>query len=333
MIRPLSLTLALIPFAIGPLAHRGHAEPVYTAGHSDIGVDYLAGPPRFDLKIRFDGNAVFEDGSQLSFQRVAPESVSIRAPDPSVLRTHLVNDPEDPEDDTDLTGPEWDFLGTPVGEAFWFMPQINDPNKPFFGFATDNLTPSQWSGPMNWSLEEIVSAPAGGEFSLWQTPFSGNPKVLFASFGGIDSDDDSFTQPMFAHDHYNWGFSKPGVYEVRMGATATRVGVGQVHGSAVFTFLVGDAAGMPLDGDYNANGVVDSADYVIWRKTLGQTGTGLAADGDGDGSVGQGDYAFWRERFGMSQSTAGMATGSVPEPTALFLFLTAALSAAMRHRF
>ena len=35
-----------------------------------------------------------------------------------------------------------------------------------------------------------------------------------------------------------------------------------------------------LDGDYNANGVVDAADYTVWRDSLGQTGMGLAADGD-----------------------------------------------------
>jgi hypothetical protein len=33
-------------------------------------------------------------------------------------------------------------------------------------------------------------------------------------------------------------------------------------------------------GDYNHDGTVDAADYVVWRKSLGQTGAGLAADGD-----------------------------------------------------
>ena len=33
---------------------------------------------------------------------------------------------------------------------------------------------------------------------------------------------------------------------------------------------VGGSAG--VDGDYNGNGVVDAADYTVWRDSLGQTG-------------------------------------------------------------
>jgi hypothetical protein len=29
-----------------------------------------------------------------------------------------------------------------------------------------------------------------------------------------------------------------------------------------------------LPGDYNGDGTVDAADYVVWRKTLGTTGLG-----------------------------------------------------------
>jgi hypothetical protein len=53
-----------------------------------------------------------------------------------------------------------------------------------------------------------------------------------------------------------------------------------------------------LVGDYNENGVVDAADYVVWRHTLGETGAGLAADGDGSGAVDQADYDLWRANFG-----------------------------------
>ena len=53
-----------------------------------------------------------------------------------------------------------------------------------------------------------------------------------------------------------------------------------------------------LAGDYNSNGSVDAADYVLWRKTLGST-TMLAADGSGpstgvpNGVVDSFDYSFW----------------------------------------
>ena len=82
-------------------------------------------------------------------------------------------------------------------------------------------------------------------------------------------------------------------------------------------------------GDYNHNGVVDAADYVVWRKTLGQSGPGLAADGTGplgtpDGLVDQLDYQLWRSHFGQTAGSGALAdatnaSDAIPEPPALLL--------------
>jgi hypothetical protein len=76
-----------------------------------------------------------------------------------------------------------------------------------------------------------------------------------------------------------------------------------------------------LAGDYNSDGTVDAADYVIWRKTVG-TAT-LNADGDGDGDVDQNDLAVWKSTFGNSSGAAAGA-GTIPEP-ASYLILAALL--------
>lgn len=64
-----------------------------------------------------------------------------------------------------------------------------------------------------------------------------------------------------------------------------------------------------LPGDYNGDGLVDAADYTVWRDTEGQSGTGLAADGDGSGSVDQADYNIW-----VSAYTDSSPSASAPEP-------------------
>ena len=100
--------------------------------------------------------------------------------------------------------------------------------------------------------------------------------------------------------------------------------------SAVGSLFVDDVSAAlvttPLGGDYNGDGTVDAADYVVWRKSLGQSGANLAADGDNSGEVDLADYDYWRAHFGQA-ATGTLATSSVPEPATLVL-LTMGLAAA-----
>jgi hypothetical protein len=78
-------------------------------------------------------------------------------------------------------------------------------------------------------------------------------------------------------------------------------------------------------GDYNADGKVDAGDYVIWRKTNGQSVTPFTrADDNGDGQVGIADYNAWRAAFtGTFGSGSADLSGplTVPEPGAIMLGL------------
>lgn len=71
---------------------------------------------------------------------------------------------------------------------------------------------------------------------------------------------------------------------------------------------------IPLSGDYNFDGAVDAADYVVWRNTLAST-TELAADGDLSGTVDAADYGVWRANFGATM--AGATSQLVPDAGAL----------------
>jgi hypothetical protein len=86
-----------------------------------------------------------------------------------------------------------------------------------------------------------------------------------------------------------------------------------------------DPAGEP--GDYNNDGKVDAADYVVWRKTNG-TGFDLPNEvpGTTPGEVTIDDYNEWRERFGSGGAGAGggFDGGSVPEPGSILLVIAGA---------
>jgi hypothetical protein len=92
------------------------------------------------------------------------------------------------------------------------------------------------------------------------------------------------------------------------------------------------ATGIP--GDYNADNIVDAADYILYRKYLGQSVT-LPNDSTA-GTVTGADYDIWRAHFGQTvvggASVAGLSEGAVPEPASVLLVCFAACLASPRRR-
>jgi hypothetical protein len=84
-----------------------------------------------------------------------------------------------------------------------------------------------------------------------------------------------------------------------------------------------------VSGDYNGNGVVDMADYVLWRN-----GGPLQNESASPGVVDSADYTYWRSRFGAtSGSGSSLSDGaSVPEPMTFGLFAIAAVCGATTFR-
>jgi len=94
---------------------------------------------------------------------------------------------------------------------------------------------------------------------------------------------------------------------------------------SAFTVKVG------VPGDYNDNGVVDAADYVLWRNN-----GPLHFEVDTPGTVNAADYTAWRARFG--KTTAGAGSGAafensaVPEATACTLAMLGLLPISLVRR-
>jgi hypothetical protein len=73
-----------------------------------------------------------------------------------------------------------------------------------------------------------------------------------------------------------------------------------------------------LDGDYNNNGVVDAADYVVWRNEINTPAA----------------YNTWRANFGRTAGSGAVAAAStsVPEPASALLIIVAAGTLVMQSR-
>lgn len=116
---------------------------------------------------------------------------------------------------------------------------------------------------------------------------------------------------------------------------------GTTNGSFVVNYGAGSAfdpkrivlSAFQITGDYNLDGVVNAADYSIWRDTLGST-TDLRANGNNTGAsagvIDAADFDAWKANFGKKATGlgAGALAGealAVPEPGAAYLIAAAVL--------
>lgn len=93
-------------------------------------------------------------------------------------------------------------------------------------------------------------------------------------------------------------------------------------------------------GDFDRNLVIDQLDYALFQGTFGQT-IDRRADGNNNGVVDAADYTVWRDNLGRSFSPppslfgggAVVSGAEIPEPAAISLALiTGGLLAARRSR-
>lgn len=72
-----------------------------------------------------------------------------------------------------------------------------------------------------------------------------------------------------------------------------------------------------LAGDFNEDGMVDTADYTVWRDGLGDTYTSA-------------DYQTWRNNFGATADSS--SSSSVPEPATVLLLIIAQMRLVTHRR-
>jgi hypothetical protein len=81
----------------------------------------------------------------------------------------------------------------------------------------------------------------------------------------------------------------------------------------------------PLAGDYNHDGIVDAADYMVWRK-------------DPTNNGGAGGYNTWRAHFGMTGASgaallsADLMSAAVPEPSSAICLSSLLIFFTLRRR-
>ena len=95
------------------------------------------------------------------------------------------------------------------------------------------------------------------------------------------------------------------------------------YGDVSFVAFFNEVA-TPFFGDFNNDGVVDAADYTVWRNHLGEDDeSNINNNGDGMGGVDPADYLVWKQHYGNMAGSGGLAGAVVPEPGALAMVFLA----------
>lgn len=201
-------------------------------GHVDIGVLY----EDQQLKWRWaPGDATSEGGSIGDLGGLyLPEQLSARVPDHSRF-----DGPTFPGN-ANVTG-----VGT--GPLHYLPSNGNLNNAPFMGWSWDlgttsppQLNLSQWQNSRITVQLMGAQMPPGGHFSMWvgSTIYMSTFNPTITNAPNVPAGSNSFVLP--AHAHFNWGFTKTGVYDITVRASGTHNAHGFKSTDATFRFLVGN---------------------------------------------------------------------------------------------
>ncbi|MDD9938311.1 MAG: hypothetical protein OXT09_32180 [Myxococcales bacterium] len=208
---------------VGP-GDAGQTEPLrrrWSQNHGDLTFVHRADDGALDVTFRFDGATL--DGDMVHGD-VAVDGVVVHST-------------------AGLTRPEQDngfFAGLCVdpGQQVAWLPQRNSDafelGVPFVGLLAGVDAGVFVDDVLTLELVGVRSPSGSGAYSLWRDGFP--PTFFFASCDGIDAAD--AVQLPIGHDHFNMGFTEPGVWEVDYRISGELVEGGSSTGSTTVRFLL-----------------------------------------------------------------------------------------------
>ncbi len=217
---------AVAALAVTLLVNPGDAaaQSYYTSGHTDIGLAYEDGElhPHWHLEA---GNIV--DGSPL------PADAEYEPGD--LIAVFQATRP--------AANGAADYLGVSAGTLI-YMGGPSVAWQPYLGFGSEELNPGDWSGPIVLSLTGWTT-PAGGAFALYTTNLAGTntTDIFLSTFDPSVADVDGLGENRFGlsaggHDHFTFGFTTPGYYELTFLYEGNHITDGPVSAVATFGFQV-----------------------------------------------------------------------------------------------
>ena len=220
-------------------------------GHADVNLEFDGSELEVGFHTEFTGGMTEISGG-------APQQNEFEASD------IVVNVPVG----TTTTRPaamEFDPIGVPAGQRINVMPQTEEASEAAgvvrLGWAAEELTAADWNGDLTWTLTG-VSGP--GTFSLYESGLT--PNFHMASSDGIAAGD-MFTVEAGHHEHFNLGFSAPGIYQIQMQVAGTHNTAGAVSTSQTLTFEVAAAPFRINGGHADVNLEFDGSELEVGFHT------------------------------------------------------------------
>jgi surface-anchored protein len=112
------------------------------------------------------------------------------------------------------------FLGGP-GEPVWVLPEVQDTGLVWPGISTEEIGSGVLAGDTVTLRVEKVTGP--GRVAIFTEDALGTPQVLVDSGNGLP---DALPLTAGTHRHASWAFQRPGVYLLKIRATAELAGSG-----------------------------------------------------------------------------------------------------------
>ncbi|MEX0642714.1 MAG: DNRLRE domain-containing protein [Pirellulales bacterium] len=213
---------------------------------------------------------------------------------------------------------QWDLSTLPDGAT------INSAHIELFLFSSSDTNDSEMTYQGYTSLNETDSFD---ETTItWNTVPADGPTIDLGTFTGViaanapesnlwytslpaDSDEiqllQSITEANGSFVYQFWGAGVTGShhrYFVDREGNHNNILEGDPLRPELAPRLVIDYTSTTIDGDFNGDGGVDAADYVVWRKELGDVD----------------NYELWRTHFGTGTFASGAgAVAAAPEPTTI----------------